>query len=62
MADYRCVKCGGDQRLEVTEAQIPDYQYSNSVVPLTLTAAWVKEPEAWFLLQWGRAPGRQSAS
>ena len=33
-----CPKCESDEVYVVDEAQIPDYQYSNSVRPLTLTA------------------------
>ncbi len=41
MADWRCQACGATSGYLVREAQIPNYEFSNSVEPLTLTAAWV---------------------
>jgi hypothetical protein len=42
MAEWSCSGCGAREGYLVAEARIPNYEFSNSVEPLTLTAAWVK--------------------
>ena len=36
-----CPKCAGEKVFEIAEAKLPNYEYADSTVPLTLTAAYV---------------------
>lgn len=41
-----CPRCGAVDRYVIDEAKIPNYEYSNSVEPLTLTAAYTTTGES----------------
>jgi len=45
----KCPKCGSGEVFVIDEARIPDYQYSDSVQPLTLTAHYGPTGETGFL-------------
>jgi predicted nucleic-acid-binding Zn-ribbon protein len=40
-----CPKCGSTERFVIDEAKSPNYEYANSVEPLTLTAAYTESSE-----------------
>ena len=42
----RCPACGGTGAFVVSKAQVPNYEYSNSIVPLTLTAHYGETGES----------------
>ncbi|NUP06772.1 MAG: hypothetical protein HOW73_12020 [Polyangiaceae bacterium] len=44
-----CPKCESSEIYVVDELKIPNYEYSNSVVPLTLTAHYGETGETGFL-------------
>ena len=44
-----CPKCESKDLFVVDEARIPNYEYSNSVVPLTLTAHYTDTGEKGLL-------------
>ena len=44
-----CPKCQSRDVFVIDQAQIPNYEYSNSVVPLTLTAHYGPTGETGFL-------------
>lgn len=43
-----CPKCGAGDRYVIDEAKIPNYEYANSVEPLTLTAAYTSTGASGF--------------
>ena len=44
-----CPKCGATEIFVVDEARLPNYEYSNSVVPLTLTSHYTTTGETGLL-------------
>lgn len=56
-----CLACGGTKAYAVTEALVPNYEYSNSVEPLTLTAANLDKESPGFFSPTERVPVKMSA-